>query len=116
MQKIIFVSKYYCELCKKEQIVHLYGDSNCNFSQSEEPELIEWARHFHWIDRHRVCAICGGLVISGDLDLAVNDGKINIHDTYTDYYLNIQQGNKFGHLLIVHENCIQEYDKQTKNQ
>jgi len=116
MQRIIFTTKYYCELCKKEQTVHLYGDSSSNFSPNEEPELVGWARHFHWIDRHRICAICGDLVISGELDLAVNDGSINIHNTYTGHYKNIQQGDKFGHLLIVHERCIQKYDKQTENQ
>lgn len=116
MQQIIFTTKYYCELCKKEQVVHLYGNTDSSFTKDDEPELIEWARHFHWIDRHRICAICGKLVVSGELDLAVNDGGINIHSAYTDHYRNIQQGDQFGSLLIVHENCIQKYDKEAKNQ
>lgn len=116
MQQIIFTTKYHCELCKSEQIVNLYGDPDSSFTKNDEPELIEWARHFHWIDRHRVCAICGDLVISGELDLAVNDGTINIHSAYTDHYRNIKQGDQFGSLLIVHENCIQKYGKEAKNQ
>lgn len=113
-KQIIFTTKYYCELCKKEQIVHLYGSPDSFFTKDNGPELIEWVRHFHWIDRHRICAVCGEIVISGELDLAVNDGSININSTYTDHYRIIHQGDKFGHLLIVHERCIQKHGNNNK--
>lgn len=116
MQKIIFVTKYYCELCKKELNVHLYGEYDSIFTQDEEPEVIEWARHFHWIDNHRVCAVCGNLVKPGELELLVNEGRLRIHKDYTDEYMKVDRDNKFGHLLIVHESCMHKYGKQTNNQ
>ena len=107
MQKIIFTTKYYCELCKNEQVVHLYGSPDSSFTKNDEPELIEWARHYHWIDAHRVCAVCGKLVQSNQLELMVNDGKVAIADNYTDEYKRVERGNKFGNLLIVHERCME---------
>jgi len=107
MRQIIFTTKYYCELCKKEQIVHLYGSLDTSFTKNDEPELIEWARHFHWIDKHRVCAICGQVVLSAQLELMVNDGKTSIVDNYTDEYKKVECGNKFGALLIVHGKCAE---------
>lgn len=106
MQKIIFTTKYYCELCKREQVVHLYGASDSSFTKGDEPELIEWARHYHWIDSHRGCAICGQLVKSDELVLMINDGKVTIQDNYTDEFRKVRQGNRFGNLLIVHRKCI----------
>lgn len=108
MQQIIYTSKFYCELCQKDVPISLYGSSDSTFSSNDESELIEWARHFHWIDNHRVCAICGKLVRSklGELKVAVNDGKIVIHEDYTRDYKKVETGDRFGHLLIVHANCI----------
>lgn len=106
MKNIIYTCKYYCELCKEDQLVNLYGDHTSAFTSQEEPELIEWARHYHWIDHHRVCAKCGHLVQSGELEVAVNDGSITIHRDYTDHYKNVSPGDHLGHLLIVHKYCI----------
>lgn len=106
MQKIIYTSKFYCELCKQERPIHLYGSTDSSFTPDYEDELIDWARHFHWTDNHRVCAICGKLVHSGELELIVNDGKVHVHNEYTDEYKKIEQGDQFGHLLIVHEDCL----------
>lgn len=106
MQRIIYTAKYYCELCKKEQTVHLYGEYDSNFTADEEPELIDWARHYHWIDNHRLCARCGKLVLSGELDLAINDGGFQIHKDYTDHYEKVRPREKPGPLLIIHSNCV----------
>lgn len=115
MQQIIYTTKYYCELCKKELIVNLYGEHDSNFTADDEPELIEWARHFHWIDNHRVCALCGRLVVSEELDLAENDGSIQIHEDYTDHYEKVNPKEKFRQLLTVHVACIKECIDKTSN-
>lgn len=106
MQQIIYTSNFYCKLCKKDLPVQLYGDRDSSFAAVDEPELIEWAKHYHWIDYHRVCAICGKLVLSGNLELALNNRTIQIHKNYTDEYERVKQGDQFGQLLIVHEACI----------
>jgi len=109
MQTIIYTTKYYCELCKKELVVNLYGERDSSFTSNDEPELIEWAKHFHWIDNHRVCAICGELVISEDLDMAINDGGIHIHKNYTDHYEKVKPKDVFMSLLMVHKACLEKY-------
>lgn len=108
MQKIIYVTKFYCELCKKERPVHLYGDIGSSFTSDDEPELIVWAKHYHWIDFHRVCAVCGKIVKSGDLELAFNDGNMRIHTDYTDEYKKVSQSDRGGHLLIIHTGCVKD--------
>ena len=106
MQRIIYITKFFCELCNADIPAHLYGDADSSFTPEDEPELIDWSRHFHWTDNHRVCAVCGKYVGGEDLELLVNDGKVRIHEAYTDEYRKIERGEKFGPLLIVHESCI----------
>lgn len=106
MTKIIFTGKFYCELCKKEIVMPLYGVCDLKLSSQEKTEAVDWMRHFHWTDNHRLCAICGEYVPSGKLDLIINDGKTPIHQNYTDEYLKIKRGNKFDSLLIVHTGCL----------
>ncbi len=108
MQKIIFRGSFRCELCNKEVMVPVYGDSTTILTQEEESDCIDWGRHFHWIDFHRVCAICGEIVKSGELDLAVNNRKIHINKNYTDEYKKVEHGDRFGSLLIVHDDCIKK--------
>lgn len=113
MQKIIYIGKFYCELCKKEIATPVYGDSAPE--PQEESEWVDMCRHFHWIDFHRTCAVCGKIVLSGDLELAVNNGEIRIHSDYTDEYRRVKRGQHLGPLLIVHEKCIKTYDKSAEN-
>lgn len=84
----------------------VYGDHSLTITPEDESEFVDWCRHFHWIDFHRICAFCGKLVQSGELDLMVNSGSIKIDKSYTDEYKKVKQGDRFGHLLIVHEQCI----------
>ncbi|OGH11713.1 MAG: hypothetical protein A3B38_03440 [Candidatus Levybacteria bacterium RIFCSPLOWO2_01_FULL_36_13] len=107
-REIVFVTQYYCELCRKKRLLRVFGGKFARSERGEDykKEVIEWGRHFHWTDYHRVCAICGKLVKAGELELVVNDGKVKIHPEYTDEYKKIQLGDKFGHLLIVHEKCL----------
>lgn len=112
MQEIVFVTKYYCEICKKERLLRVHGDEYARIDRDHDKEykeeVIEWGKHYHWIDCHRICAICGKIVISGELDLLENDGRIEIHKDYTDEYRKVEPGDKFGHLLMVHKKCVKE--------
>jgi len=78
----------------------------------EKTEAVEWMKHFHWTNSHRVCAICGKYVDSGKLDLMINDEKLPIHQDYTDEYLKIRRGDKFGTLLIVHADCLPNFNEK----
>lgn len=106
MTKIIFTTKFDCELCKKNINGYVYGDNDFDLSAQDKTEAVDWLRHYHWIDNHRVCAICGQLVKSGNLELLINDGKTAIHENYSDEYAKIRRGDKFGPLLIVHDKCL----------
>lgn len=106
-KEVVFISKYYCEICKKQREIYVYGDrfSRSDRDEQYEKEVIKWGRHFHWIDHHRVCAMCGKLVRSGELGSVINKG-IRIHKNYTLEYRKVREGDEFGNLLIVHESCI----------
>lgn len=94
----------------------LYGDEDLNFTQEEKIEAVDWLKHFHWIDYHRLCAICGEIVKSGNLELLINNGKTVIHKNYSDEYVKIKRGNRFGPLLIVHTDCLLEKQKVNKDE
>ena len=49
---------------------------------------------------------------SGKLDLMINDEKLPIHQDYTDEYLKIRRGDKFGTLLIVHADCLPNFNEK----
>jgi len=106
MMRIIYKTKFYCKFCKKDIPLDVYGTDDSTSKENEfEKEVKEWGEHYHWIDCHRRCALCGELVVPGDLELLVNDGKIKIHEKYqTQTY---ERAHK-GQLLIVHEKCLQD--------
>ncbi len=85
--------------------MYVYGEHIVN--KEEEVEYEEEARksgeHFHWIDFHRRCAICGELIKDKKLDLLVNDEMIEIHSQYLNE--TFKKGGR-TQLLIVHEDCI----------
>jgi len=116
MTQIIFSTKFNCKICRKKIDGYLYGESDFDLIRKEEKDAIDWMRHFHWIDYHRVCAICGRIVKSGNLELLINDGKTAIHKNYSDEYVKIKRGNKFGPLLIVHTDCLLKKQKVNKNE
>ncbi len=92
--------------CKKELPLDVYGsDVSASEDKEFDKEVKEWGEHYHWIDAHRRCAICGELVTSDDLELLVNDGKTNIHEEYLNQ--TYEKSHK-GHLLTVHGKCIKE--------
>lgn len=96
-----------CKLCGYPRRFRLHGLEG-TLTPQIEADAKEWAKHFHWCDTHRLCAVCGGYVKSGengDLDCAANDGSIRIHEDYTDHYLKVAQGD-LGRHLIVHKECL----------
>lgn len=82
------------------------GNENTVIEETDKQDILEWARHFHWTDNHRVCAICGKYVKGNDLELAINDGSIKIDPDYTDEYEKPDKENPYGKLLVIHEYCI----------
>ena len=54
--------------------------------------------------------------IGENLELLINDGKTAIHKNYSDEYVKIKRGNKFGPLLIVHTDCLLKKQKVNKNE
>ena len=115
-REIVFVTKYYCEICGKERVIRVFGDKFSRSYRDEEyeREVIKWAKHYHWVDSHRVCAVCGKIVKAGELGIMVNNGNIKIHDEYTDEYKKNKQGDNLGHLLIVHEKCLEKMKLEVK--
>lgn len=103
--KVIYRTKFHCKFCKKDIALNVYGsDENVDGQNNEfDKEVKEWGEHYHWIDTHRRCALCGGLVTSDDLELLVNDGKIRIHK---EYEAQTYEETHKGQLLTVHGKCI----------
>ena len=100
----VYVDTFECPLCQVPQQFCVFG-----LAEPVEPKVREkaasLAKHYHWWDVHRVCAKCGQYVQAGELALAINNGRIPIHEAYTDEYRKIQRGDSL-HLLIVHRLCI----------
>ncbi len=103
MEKI-YKGTFDCELCRGQQEFSVSGMDD-SAGPSLKAEAADWAKHWHWCAVHKLCAKCGALVASGDLEMAVNDGRIKIHASYTDQYHSVREGD-IGHLLIVHRGCL----------
>jgi hypothetical protein len=100
----VYVDTFECPLCQVPQQFCVFG-----LAEPVEPKVREkaagLAKHYHWCDVHRVCAKCGKYVKPDELELAVNNGYIPIHDAYTNEYHKIQHGD-ISYLLIVHRQCM----------
>lgn len=106
--KIVYKSKFYCKFCKKEIPISVHGEGDFIGDNETEREVKEWGEHYHWIEKHQNCTLCGKLVQGEDLELLIDDGKIRISDNYNgESYL----GNKTG-LLTVHKKCIEKNGKR----
>jgi hypothetical protein len=99
-----YVDTFECPLCQIPQQFRVFGLAE-PVEPKEQEKAAGWAKHYHWCDVHRVCAKCGQYVKSGELELAVNDGGIPIHEAYTVEYHKIERGDS-SHLLIVHRQCM----------
>ena len=100
----VYTDTFECPLCPVPQHFHVFGLTE-PVEPKEREKAAGWAKHYHWCDVHRVCAQCGQYVPSGELALAINNGRIPIHEAYTDEYHKIQRGDGI-HLLIVHRRCM----------
>ena len=79
MQTVIYNSKFFCKYCNKDVVEPVYGYLGSTFPENEEEVQAakEWCEHFHWIDYHRRCAVCGEIVIGGELNLIVDGAGIS---------------------------------------
>lgn len=113
MKSIIYTTSFYCKFCKNKVPIYVYGDKGSSFpaNKEEEGDAKDWGEHFHWINHHRRCAVCGELVISGEqdepdsLNLIFNDGGLKIHSKYLSQTL--EKAHKGG-LLVVHNKCLKK--------
>lgn len=102
MAEIIYRGKFYCPICKRDIAVPLLGDPSFEINEQVRQDVKQWGKHYHWIDNHRCCAICGKLVKSDDLELLVDDGSVMVHEAYNEEYKKPTRG-----LLIVHKECAE---------
>ncbi len=106
MDSIIYSTEFDCKLCKKPATINLYSKDNLlAITDDVKDEVLQWAQHYHWIQNHQVCAICGELVRSGegtnDLDLIQTETiRGDIHPRYIQWQTNPDRG-----LLTVHSDC-----------
>ena len=98
------VSTFDCPLCQHAISFPVYNLPE-SIKAEEIEKVTELAKHQHWLDVHRICAVCGEYVGSNELTGAVNDGNITIHKGYTNAYIDIQSGD-IRYALIVHKRCI----------
>lgn len=105
---VIYSGKFFCELCNKDRPIDLYGSESITVDDELKRKVDEHGRWYHWCYNHRTCAVCGQLIVSGDLESALNDGKIDIHPNYTDNYKKIRKGFLAGPTLNIHKSCLKE--------
>ncbi len=111
MKNIIYITKYYCEICEKEITLRVFGEHGSTFpeSEKEKKDVQEWGMFYHQKDSHQMCAICGKPVLSGTeeagerLDLIDKKLVDEIHHNYIKHTLGVLDGETF---LIAHEGCI----------
>ena len=121
MQSIVYTTNFYCNLCKRNIPIVVYGDRNSDFpsDKREENEAREMGEHYHWIDNHRRCAICGELVAGGKreepegLNLIDNDGQVEIHEKYVAETMDKAHGEQ---LLVAHNGCAQKIISESENE
>jgi len=107
MRNIIYSGSFNCELCGGPQIGQVYGSDGQTLDDYSKERIHEMWSYHHWCLRHRNCAVCGEFVRPDDLELAVNDGKIKIHEAYTEYYKRkIKPGDLHAGFLYVHSTCL----------
>ncbi len=113
--ELVFTGAFPCPICERDLPFSVYGlGIPADMAYFKQPQALagaqDHARHEHWCRVHRLCAICGKHVTSGesgDLDCAVNDGRIRIHSGYNDYFQKVERGD-ISRLLIVHRGCAEE--------
>jgi hypothetical protein len=111
---VVYTTKFDCYRCKAPVTIRLLSDdSNFQITDRVKEEVDYWGKHYHWVDNHQICAICGKLVVggSGELDLIQTELMLrdNIHPLYLEWELNPDRG-----LLTVHKACSKKMFAEVK--
>lgn len=109
MEPIIYSTEFYCKLCKLPTKINLHSaESNFPITDKVKEDVLTWGQHYHWVDNHQVCAICGKLVRTGEgtneLDLIQTETmRGDVHPLYIEWDIHPDRG-----LLTVHKDCAQQ--------
>jgi len=106
MKQIVYSTSFYCHRCENDTTINLFSDdSDFEITEEVKKETESWGKHYHWVDNHQICAICGELVETRgdkhDLDLIQTEVMRGaVHPLYLKWELNPDRG-----LLTVHKEC-----------
>lgn len=105
-KEIVYSTEFFCFRCKKPAIINLYSDDpSLELTDSFKKEVEGWGKHYHWVDNHQICAICGELVVSGSEELNLIQTEVmlsDVHPLYIEWNKDPEHG-----LLTVHNTCSQ---------
>lgn len=102
--KLVLKTKIHCKICDKVVPIHLFSNEPDFMEKfpSFEEEVKDYGDWMHWVHTHQLCAICGKLVESGELDLVFEkDYRGRVNDQYTKSLKYPDRG-----LLTVHSTCL----------
>jgi hypothetical protein len=104
MDRIIYSTEFYCKLCEKPAKIDLHStDSSFTVTDKIKADVLEWGQHYHWVDNHQICAICGKFVDTDKKELDLIQVEVmqgDVHPLYTKWDTYPERG-----LLTVHKEC-----------
>lgn len=109
MNPVIYSTEFYCKVCEKPAKINLHSDDpDFPVNDQTKKEVMSLGQHYHWVDNHQLCAICGKFVRTGDgiheLDLIQNEVmQGEIHPDYIKAEIHPDRG-----LLTVHKECSKQ--------
>ncbi len=109
MKPIIYTTEFYCKVCDKPAKINLHSDDqDFPINDQTKKEVMSWGQHYHWVENHQLCAICGKLVHTGDgiHELNLIRSEVMRGDVHPDYIKADIHSNRG--LLTVHVDCSQE--------
>ena len=101
----VYRGTFRCDLCKADRTFAVFGLQD-NPDEKTREDVQANAKHWHWVARHRLCAVCGQYTKDGEFASAVNDGRIKVHSDYTNQVYQKVESGDIGQLLFVHPGCI----------
>ena len=109
MKEVIYTTEFPCKVCEKPARINLMSDDpDFPVDDKVKAEVLEWGQHYHWVDNHQLCAICGKFVQTGvgtnELNLIQTEVmQGDVHPDYIKATIHPDRG-----LLTVHSNCSKE--------
>ena len=108
MGPVIYTTEFYCKVCEKPSQINLHSNDNLPITDKVKEDVLMWGQHYHWVDNHQLCAICGKFVRTGvgtnELDLIQNEVmRGDVHPDYIKADIHPDRG-----LLTVHKECAQK--------